>query len=205
MTPDLLMQATGCAERDANEYAALLTAACARWGIDTRQRRAHFVAQVAHESALFTRVIESFAYKTAERLISIFPRDFADLNDARAVLARGREAVANRVYAGQNGNGPEASGDGWRFRGRGLIQITGRANYEAYGRAIGVEVQAAPELLVQPHYAADSAGWFWSSRACNTWADSGSVRGLTRAINGGFNGLAERVALTERALSVAGL
>ncbi|HHG5650489.1 TPA: glycoside hydrolase family 19 protein, partial [Pseudomonas aeruginosa] len=117
-------------------------------------------------------------------------------------LARHPQAIANNTYALRNGNGDEASGDGWRYRGRGLLQITGRSNYRAAGAGLGQPLEAEPELLEQPEWAALSAAWWWSTRGLNELADQGEFATITRRINGGLNGQAERLALWERAKAV---
>ncbi|MCO2453868.1 glycoside hydrolase family 19 protein, partial [Pseudomonas aeruginosa] len=117
-------------------------------------------------------------------------------------LARNPRAIANNAYASRNGNGDEASGDGWRYRGRGLLQITGRANYRAAGAGLGQPLEQEPELLEQPEFAALSAAWWWASHGLNDLADRGEFAAITRRINGGTNGQAERLALWERAKRV---
>ncbi|MCO2454033.1 glycoside hydrolase family 19 protein, partial [Pseudomonas aeruginosa] len=117
-------------------------------------------------------------------------------------LARNPRAIANNAYASRNGNGDEASGDGWCYRGRGLLQITGRANYRAAGAGLGQPLEQEPELLEQPEWAAISAAWWWASHGLNDLADRGEFAAITRRINGGTNGQAERLALWERAKAV---
>lgn len=200
MTPSLLAAATGCTAATANKFAGPLTAAMARWGVDSAARQAHFLAQCAHESARFERLEEGLSY-SPERLMAVWPTRFKSAAAAQP-YARNPQALANLVYAGRMGN--REPGDGWRYHGRGCIQLTGRAAYEAYEAASGKPVAAFPELLLDPAVAADSAAWFWSKNSCNTLADAGDVRGLTRRINGGQNGLQERLALTARALAALG-
>lgn len=109
-------------------------------------------------------------------------------------LAHPPEAIANNTYANRNGNGNESSGDGWRFRGRGLLQITGK-NYQAAGSGLSLPLEAEPELLEQPEHAARSSAWWWAAHGLNGLADSGSFALITRTINGGMNGQDERVEL----------
>lgn len=180
-------------------FARPLADACAEFGIDTPARMASFLAQVAHESENLSRLVENLNY-SAEGLRGVFPRYFADPATALD-FARQPQRIANRVYAARMGNGDEASGDGWRFRGRGLIQVTGRSNYSACGLALGLDLLAAPELLEQPGPASRSAAWFWSSRHLNGPADRGDIEAITRAINGGLNGLDDRKAHYARALA----
>jgi putative chitinase len=196
LTVSQLAAATGAGLMRASTWLDPINAAIQRWGIDTPARVAYFLAQVGVESGGLARLEENLSY-SAERLMEAWPSRFKTLAAAQA-YARNPEALANRVYGGRMGN--TQAGDGWRYRGRGLKQLTGRNNYQEYAEASRVDVVKWPELLVKPTYAADSAGWFWNARGCNAWADDGDVRGLTRVINGGETGLRERAALTEKAL-----
>jgi putative chitinase len=172
------------------------------WEITTPTRVAAFLGQAAHESAELTALEENLNYR-AERLVLVWPSRFPDLA-AAAPYDRNPEKIANRVYCDRMGNGDEASGDGWRYRGRGIFQLTGRDNYRAASIAIAGkegDLLEAPELVARPHYAAVAAAWFWHSRACNELADAGDFNAITKKINGGFIGLPERVALWKRAIS----
>lgn len=173
MTPELLNAATGCGAMRAELWAAPITAAMAEYGVNTKFRRAAFLAQVAHESGGFKYVRELWGPTTAQ--------------------AR---------YEGRTDLGNTQPGDGSRFRGRGLIQITGRANYAAGGEALGLDLLTHPELLEEPKHAADSAAWFWQSHKLNELADQQLFTAITRRINGGLNGQEERTALYHRALAV---
>lgn len=180
-----------------------LNQAMARRDISTPARIAAFLAQVAHESAELTRLEEYLNYR-AETLQKVWPSRFPTLLDAER-YARNPERIANFVYGGQLGNGPADSGDGWRYRGRGLLQVTGRANYRACSIAIAGDADTLllnPELLATPEYAAESAGWFWNLRGLNAYADRGDFEGITRRINGGLNGLVDRVGYWHRATSM---
>jgi putative chitinase len=199
MTPDVLVQAGLTDPATAEVVAPPLTAACARFGIDTSARLAGFLSQCAHESSGFRTTEESLNY-SAEALLRVFPRYF-DGNLA-AQYARSPQRIANRVYAGRMGNGLEASGDGWRYRGRGFIQLTGRENYQAFGAAIGQNVLADPDQVSAALLAALSAAWFFSSRGLNLLADAGDVVGMTRRINGGTIGLDDRTKLYDQAAAV---
>lgn len=172
------------------------------YGIDRPHRIAAFLAQIAHESSDFTRVAENMNYSAAG-LAATWPRRFRDAggepNQLALRVARNPEAIANAAYSGRLGNGPAESGDGWRYRGRGLKQLTGRANYRACGEAIGVDLVAQPGLLEMPEYAAQSACWFWQSSGCSELADRGDFVGLTKRINGGLIGLDQRREYFERA------
>jgi len=180
---------------DLERYIEPLNAAMARYGIDTPPRIAAFVAQLAHESGDFRDTQENLNYAWPA-LRRIWPQRFPDDDLARS-YHRDPVRIANRAYAGRHGNGDEASGDGWRFRGRGLIQVTFRANYEAYSRAIpDPSVLADPAQLAEPEHAALSAGWFWASRDLNALADAGTEAAFEEIgfrINGGWHGKEDRL------------
>lgn len=203
MTPDLLAAAVGCTQALAVTYAAPLTAAMTEFGIDTPRRQAMFLAQVGHESGGLARVVENLNY-SAEGLMRTWPLRFRTMEAAES-FARNPERIANYVYASRLGNGDASTGDGWRFRGRGLIQVTGRSNYAAAGQALGLDLIAAPDLLMMPIPAARSAGWFWAVRDLNGPADAGDLAETTRRINGGLNGLDDRRARYVRACQAMGV
>lgn len=169
-----------------------------RFSLTTPARQSAFLAQAAHESAGFTRLTENLNY-SATGLAATWPGRFRGADGQPNALAqalhRRPEAIANLVYASRMGNGPEASGDGWRYRGRGLLQITGRAQYQRCGAALGLPLVEQPDLLAQPEPAVLSAAWFWQVNGLNELADAGDFEAITRRINGGLNGLAERRAL----------
>lgn len=166
--------------------------------IDTPQRQAMFLAQCCHESAYFRAVSENLNY-SADGLRRVFPKYFRDV-DPNA-YARKPEKIANRVYANRMGNGNEASGDGWRFRGRGLIQLTGKNNYIACGEGLEMDLLEDPSYLETPEGAARSAAWFWWNNDLNQFADKDDIVTCTKRINGGTIGLDDRRALWTRALS----
>ena len=195
-----LLAACGISAREGERYGDDLRRELPAQRIDTPLRLAHFIAQVAHESAMFRRVVENMNY-SAEGLCAVFPRHF-DRATAQA-YARKPRAIGNRAYANRLGNGDESSGDGFRYRGRGLIQLTGRANYRAFGKWLGVDVVAAPEL-VSERYAVASAVYFWTTRKLNAIADRDDLNAVTRAINGGLNGLDDRLRLLEQARAALG-
>lgn len=173
MTPEELASATGASMADATRMLAPIEAAMEEFYIDSPRRKAMFLAQIGHESGGLHWMRELWGpTPTQER------------------------------YEGRKDLGNTEPGDGSRFRGRGLIQITGRANYESVGEALGLPLLTNPELLETPINAARSAAWFWHSRGLNDLADSGDYMRITRRINGGLNGYDQRVALYEKAQEV---
>jgi len=174
--------------------------------INTAQRIAAFVAQCSHESAGFTALKENLNYKAAT-LRNIFPKYFPtdDLANAYANMPNKQEAIANRVYASRMGNGDEHSGDGYRYCGRGLIQLTGKSNYQSFADSLEMNVEDVPEYLATFEGAAQSACWFWETNNLNQWADKGDILTLTKRINGGTIGLEDRIKHYEHALHVLGV
>lgn len=201
-----LLQILPNARRQAGVFVSAINRAAARYDITSRVRLAAFLAQAGHESAELTRLVENLNYGAAG-LANTWPARFAldpaarprQPNGLAQSLERQPEAIANAVYGNRMGNGPAASGDGWRYRGRGLIQLTGRANYAEAGKALGVDLVAKPELLESALWACLAAAWFWSARGLNELADAGRFDDITQRINGGQNGREERHALWERA------
>lgn len=193
----------------AGVFVPALNRAMARHKIDSPVRRAAFLAQVGHESGQLRRLVENLNY-SAQGLANTWPERYAisprpkhkEPNALALRLQRRPEAIANHCYAERLGNGAEASGDGWRYRGRGLIQITGRDNYRACGAGLGANLEDYPELLEQPEWAALSAAWYWFAHDLNALADRGDFAAITRRINGGSHGHAERVALWQAAAEV---
>ena len=189
----------------AGVFVAALQRAMDEREIDTPARRAAFLAQVGHESSQLTRLVENLNY-SAQGLAATWPSRYRGADgkpNALALnLARHPQAIANNTYASRNGNGDEASGDGWRYRGRGLLQVTGRANYRAAAGGLDQPLEVEPELLEQPEWAALSAAWWWAAHDLNELADRGEFATITRRINGGLNGQAERLALWERVKAV---
>lgn len=182
--------AVGIRPEVAERWLQPVQAACAAFGINSAKQVAGFLAQTAHESGGYTRLVENVNY-SAEALTKIWPKRFPSLEFAQR-FHRNPELIANTVYADRMGNGSPQSGDGWRYRGRGLKQLTGRDNYTRCGRALGVDLVSDPDLLLQPEHAASSAGWFWSVNGCGALADSDQFELLTKRINGGLIGLADR-------------
>lgn len=173
------------------------------YDINTPHRVAHFVAQCAHESGSFAFIEENLNYRAAS-LMNTFKKYFPTQELAQQ-YERKPERIANRVYASRMGNGDEASGDGWRYRGRGLIQLTGKDNYTFFAGSLGIPVEEAADYLGTFEGAAQSACFYWEQNKLNRFADANDVKGLTRAINGGFIGLEDRIKHTNHALHVMGL
>jgi putative chitinase len=184
------------------KYYDALVSAMEEFEIDTPGRIAAFLAQAAHESGNFRAVHENLNYK-AEGLTKIFHKYFPDMETAEE-YARQPEKIANRVYSNRMGNGDEASGDGWRYCGRGLIQLTGKDNYSACGAELEVDLHENPGYLETPEGAARSAAWFWWSRDLNALADEKDIKAITKKINGGYIGLEDREKHYNHALSVLG-
>lgn len=189
-----------------------LNAAMTEFGISgNAQRIAAFLGQIAVESGELRKLEENLNYTTAKRLCAVFPKRFATEADA-APYVRNPERLANRVYANRIGNGDELSGDGWLFRGRGLMQVTGRGNYLAVGKALALNLTKSPGLLLQPAIAARSACQFWQSHGCNPLADDRSddnddadFVAITAKINPAKEGLAARRAYWMKARGVLGI
>ena len=210
--------AAGVKQATAEKWTDAVVAACQEFGINTPQRIAGFLSQCAHESGGFERLQENLNY-SADGMAGIWPKRFAVMgpdgkpvkkdgknqpNKFALALHRKPEMIANVVYANRMGNGPIESGEGWKFRGRGLKQLTGKSNHAECGNELGVNLVDNPDLLLEPTYAARSAAWFWQKNKCNTFADVGDIEGLTKRINGGLIGIADRKAryqAAERSLS----
>ena len=159
-----------------------LNLACKRFGISGK-RKAAFLAHCSVESSGFTQLQENLFYTTPERILKVFPSKVKTLAAAK-LLVRNPQALANIVYAGKLGNGPASSGDGWRYAGKGLFQLTGKDNYAEAGKALGQPYVARPELLLEPEHAALTAAWFWAKTGCNEAIDRGDFSSTTRRING---------------------
>lgn len=192
-----------------NQYIEQWHSALARllpeYHIDTPQRIAAFIAQCSHESAEFTVLKENLNYRW-QTLRKVFPKYFPTDLIAQQYSSQPnkQEAIANRVYANRMGNGPEESGDGYRYCGRGLIQLTGRENYSWFAASIDISVEEASDYLQTFEGAVQSACWFWETNDLNRFADVGDIKSLTKAINGGFIGLEDRISHYEHALQVLG-
>lgn len=208
MTQDQFKRAAGISDATARRWYNPLNAAMADFGIDTPKRQAAFIAQVGHESGGFTVTTENMNY-SVEGLMITFPRTRISAESCRELGRRlgektvpldRQERIAALVYGGRYGN--DTKGDGWRYRGRGLKQITFYSNYLACGAALGLDLSHNPELLTLDVNAARSAAWFWSANGCSALADAGDFVGLTKRINGGTNGLVDRKARWEVAKKV---
>jgi len=173
--------------------------------INTPQRVAAFLAQCAHESGGFRALKENLNYKAAT-LRKIFPKYFPDDATANyyASLPNKQEAIANKVYASRMGNGDERSGDGYRYCGRGLIQLTGKDNYTWFAASLEIPVEEAAEYLQTFEGAVQSACWFWETNNLNVQADAGDIKLMTKKINGGYIGLDDRIKHYNHALHVFG-
>jgi putative chitinase len=188
---------------NANELAAMgigaqwvdpLNETFERFGITSAVQQASFIGQCGHECGNFRILEENLNYRAAT-LMKLWPKRFPTLDVANQYAGNPRK-IANKVYCDRMGNRDEASGDGYRFRGRGCIQLTGSTNYFHAGQALGVDFWKDPDLVASPKYAALTAGWFWSTHGCNQLAAAQDWVGLTKKINGGTFGLQERIAHT---------
>jgi len=171
-----------------------------RFDISTPARQAAFIGQCGHECANFRILEENLNYR-AETLMKLWKSRFPTVEIANE-YARNPKKIANKVYSSRMGNRDEASGDGYRFRGRGCIQLTGHANYFHAGQACGEDFVMNPDLVATPRYAAMTAGWFWNTHKLNQYADSQDYKTLTKKINGGFIGLEDRIKHIDHALLV---
>lgn len=207
LTPPLLMRAVPkLRSQRVDDLCSALNEVLPRYQIVGTRRQAHFLAQVGHESMSFLATTENLNY-SATALQSTFGKYFP--TDALAeAYARQPEKIANRVYADRMGNGSESSGDGWRYRGRGFIQLTGKDNYRRFASDTGTDVVSQPDLIADHmELAVGSACWYWQSRNINRYADGGSsgdpnnIVIITKLINGGVNGLADRTDRFEQAMS----
>ena len=197
---------------DAVAWTRALNEAMRERDIDTPIQAAHFLAQIAHESSELTRLVEGLNYTTPERIRDTWPTRFwlpsakeptqpPVRRDARGFV-RAPVLLASYVYAGRNGNGAESTSDGFRFRGRGPIQITGRSNYARCGQALGLPLIEQPDLLTDPDVGARAAAWYWTDRKIGPLADANDIEAVTRKINGGTHGLEDRRRYLQTAMRV---
>jgi putative chitinase len=188
----------GCTQMTAAVWHEQFLAAMAERTIDTLQRIAAFLAQVGHESGSLGRCEENLNY-SAQRLLQVWPNRFPTIESGH-YYEHSPERLANLVYASRMGNGGYESGDGWRYHGRGPIQITGATNYRRCGAALHLPLIEQPELLLEPKHGARSAAWFFEDRGCIACADDCAA--VTQLVNGGNTGLADRQARFDHALRV---
>lgn len=220
MTPTLEhMMAAGIKRDVAERWLPHVQAAMERFEINTKNQVAAWLAQTAHESAGYTALVENLNY-SADTMAVVWPTRFAEMgpdkkpkknekgknvpNKFALALHRKPEMIANAVYSNRMGNGNIESGEGWKFRGRGLKQLTGKFNHQKCSEGLGVDLVANPDMLLEPKYAAASAAWFWSVNKCGPLADSGDFVGLTKKINGGTIGLEDRTKRYKAVLAVMG-
>ena len=182
----------------ADRYLRDLNTLLPRYNIDTPLRVAHFMAQVLHESGMMRHTKENMNY-SASALRRVFRKYFS--SDRAKRYARQPSKIGNRVYANRMGNGDEASGEGYRYRGRGLIQLTGKSNYQKFASWIGEDVVSFPETVADRHAVA-SAVFYWTTNNLNKYADRDNVKKVTKRINGGYNGLDDRRNLLRKAKQV---
>lgn len=181
-----------------------LNRAMTRFDITSPVRTCAFLAQIGHESAGLTVFVENLNYDAVglARTWSAFRNPNGTPNERAFLLSRKPQQIASFIYAGKNGNGNEASNDGWTYRGRGAIQITGRSNYRAAAAACGLPLIDQPDLAAQPDGATLTAAWYWGTHGCNELADGGRFTQITQVINGGQNGADDRRARWTKAKEV---
>lgn len=209
LTAEEVQKCTGSTRENAELFLPFLQGTCKAYDITSTKRIVGFLSQIGHESAGMSRLEENLNY-SVDGLLATFGRHRISEADAylygrRKGQPANQEMIANLLYGGRWGAknlGNEYAGDGWRFRGRGLKQLTGRWNYERCGHAIGENLIMYPERLKMPVNAALSAGWFWATNGLNELADRSDVKAMTKVINGGDNGLKERQALWNTGLQV---
>lgn len=179
-----------------HKYSSAMAKAFRDYEINTINRIAGFLAQTGHESGSFSRIEENLNY-SAERLKVVFPKYFPTDGLAHA-YEYNKQAVANRVYGNRMGNGPESSGDGWKYRGRGLIQLTGKSNYEACSKDMMFDIVQEPELVLIPEIAVLTSIWYWNHRKINEACDADDIVKMTKLVQGGRLGLEERKSYYEK-------
>lgn len=182
------------------EWVPALNDTFAKFQIATVRQQASFIGQCSHECGNFKILEENLNYRAAT-LMKLWPKRFPTQEIANS-YEKNPKKIANMVYSSRMGNRDETSGDGYRFRGRGCIQLTGHSNYFHAGQACGVDFVMNPDLVGTPQYAAMTAGWFWSTHNCNPLAENQDWIALTKKINGGIIGLDDRIKQTERAVAV---
>ncbi len=203
ITSAQLAAAAGITDDAAVMWRPFLCDAGAVFGITSPKCVAAFLAQVGHESNGFASLAENLNY-SSKALCTVFKKYFPTEESTKG-FSRNPERIASRVYADRMGNGNEGTKDGWKYRGRGLIQITGKTNYAECGQMLGLDLLHAPHLLETPKYAALSAAWYWHSRGLTPIAEDGHFELLTKKINGGLHGFEDRKARWEKAKAALGV
>lgn len=217
LTIEQLQICTGSNKSNAEVFLPYIKEVCKSFGINTPKRLAAFLSQVGHESAGLSCLQENLNY-SADGLANVWPKRYAKtlqngvyaknsvgryLPSTLALkIARKPVLIANNCYANRMGNGDEASGDGWKFRGRGLKQLTGKSNYAQLTLETGIDFISNPDLLLQPSYGVISACWFWKVNNLEYYADKDDIEGLTKKINGGLIGIEKRKALYSKAIEI---
>ncbi|CAB5194961.1 COG3179 Predicted chitinase [uncultured Caudovirales phage] len=199
LSKQTLIDSQTCSADMAEKWFIPLEFTCEKFDINTPERLAGFLSQLSHESGGFRFTSENLNYR-ADALTRVWPSRFPP--GIAESYAMQPEKIANRAYCDRMGNGDEASGDGWKYRGRGLIQLTGKDNYAAFSLDADNEALVNPDLVAEPELAALSAGWFWSKNGLNALADAKDIVGMTKRINGGTNGLDDRQMRYSRLMSV---
>lgn len=208
LTTDKLIQILPNSRKVAANFIDPLNEVFAAYAINNAKRQACFIAQIGHESQQLLKTSENLNYG-AEGLAATWPNRYSVVvsgksvpNDLAKSIARNPEAIANATYCDRGGNGNRASGDGWRYRGRGLIMLTFRETYRNAGRDLGFDFEGNPDMVAQPLYAVLSAAWFWKKHNLNAYADKDQITLMSKIINGGTNGLEDRKLLWNRGLKV---
>lgn len=194
MTKEQLTKLIG--QELSDKYFVPLTQTFAKYSIDSKLRQANFLAQVLHESNGLKVMSENLNYST-EGLLKTFPKYYTEVT--AKLHARQPEKIANHVYANRGGNGNEMSGDGWRYRGRGAMQLTLKDNYAQFKKDTGIDVVTNPDMVANdPNVAILVAGWYWNKHTLNILADKDDVLAITRVVNGGVNGIVDRKAWLDK-------
>lgn len=183
-----------------SDWSEPLTTTFVKFGMVSPKEQASFIGQASHESGHFRLLEENLNYR-AETLMKLWPKRFPNLEEANK-YARNPQLIANHIYCNRMGNRDEASGDGFRFRGRGLFQLTGHDNYYHAGQALGQDFVMKPELVATPMFAALTAGWFWQTHGCDKLVDNPEQ--MCKRINGGLIGLQDRIEQSAKALQILG-
>jgi putative chitinase len=196
LTAEMLIECLPFAKKESiQKFLDPLNKTLEKFAINTPKRAAAFIAQLGHESDNLNRTVENLNY-SEKRLLEIFPKYFDE--KSAVAYAKKPERIANKVYSSRYGNRDEASGDGWKYKGRGPIQITFHDNYEDCGKTLGLDLVKHPELLEVPLNGMLAAGWYWSMRGLNALADRDDFKGITKKINGGSHGYPSRLVIWAR-------